>query len=77
MLIVDVSPYETLLDRLPAKAKVMVDDDVRSFITQNLIDLGANVLSQSSNVAAIRETKSEAEINILRAVCPRLDKGTI
>jgi hypothetical protein len=67
-LTVDVSPYKTLLDKLPLKAKVMVDDNVRSFITQNLIDLGATVLSQSSNVAAIRETKSANEIDILRAV---------
>lgn len=64
----DISPYKTLLDKLPTKAKVMVDDNVRSFITQDLIDLGAAVFSQSLDVAAIRETKSEAEVNILRAV---------
>jgi hypothetical protein len=67
-LIVDVSPYKTLLGKLPTKANIMVDDDVRSFVTQNLIDAGALVLPRSSNVAAIRETKSVAEINILRAV---------
>ena len=68
VLIVDVSPYKTLLEKLPSKAKIMVDDNVRSFITQNLIHLDTTVLSQSQNIAAIRETKSPAEITILRAV---------
>ena len=36
----------------------MVDDDVRSFISQNLVDAGAYVLPQSSNMVVIRETKS-------------------
>jgi hypothetical protein len=69
-LTIDVSPYKTLLEQLPSKPKLMVDDNVRSFITHNLLDVGATVLPQSSDVAAIRETKSEAEISILRAVCP-------
>jgi len=67
-LIVDVSPCKTLLDQLSSKLKVMLDDNIRSFISHNLADLGATVLPQSAAVAAIRETKSEAEINILRAV---------
>jgi hypothetical protein len=68
LLTVDASPYKTLLKKLPAKAKVMVDDNVRSFISQNLIVQGATILPQSPNVAAIRETKSPAETTILKAV---------
>jgi len=70
LLTVDASPYKTLLKKLPPKSKVMVDDNVRSFISQNLIAQGASVLPQSPNVAAIRETKSAAEITILKAVSP-------
>jgi len=64
-----VSPYNTLLGELPKNAKIMVDDNVRSFISQNLNNLNATLLPQSMNLAAIRETKSPAEIDILRAVC--------
>ena len=71
VLTVDTSPYKTLLKKLPAKAKVMVDDNVRSFISQNLFIQGATVLPQSPNVTAIRETKSPAEISILKAVPPQ------
>jgi hypothetical protein len=73
MLTVDVSPYKTLLEHLPSHPKIMVDDNVRSFISQNLRDSGATVLPPSRHVAAIREIKSTAEINILRAVSPLFD----
>ena len=46
----------------------MVDDNVRSFIAQGLLSAGANVGPQSSNIAAIREIKSSAEVAILTAV---------
>lgn len=65
---VDVSPYDTLLQTLSKKAKIMVDDNVRSFITQGLLSAGASVSPQSSTIAAIRETKSPAEVAILKAV---------
>jgi hypothetical protein len=68
-LSVGESPYETLLGHLPSKAKIMMEDNVRSFISDGFRTLGAKVTVQSPEVAAIRETKSEAEINILRAVC--------
>jgi len=67
-LIVDVSPYKTLLNTLPKKPNIMVDDNVRSFITQGLLSAGANVGPLSSNIAAIREIKSSAEVAILTAV---------
>jgi len=77
LLIVDASPYTTLLKKLPVKAKVMVDDNVRSFISQNLIAQGTTVLPQSPNVAAIRETKSPPETAILKAVPPPLNQSNV
>jgi hypothetical protein len=58
------------LEHLPSNPKIMVEDNVRSFISQNLVKNGAKVLPQSPTVSAIRETKSAAEISILRAVYP-------
>jgi Xaa-Pro aminopeptidase len=68
ILRVDASPYQTLLDNLPPNATIMVDDNVRSFISQGLTDLNANVTPQSPSIASIREIKSSAEIDIIRAV---------
>jgi len=68
LLIVDISPYKTLLDNLPKDPKIVMDDHVRSFIFQGLSENGATVLPQSPDIAAIRETKSSTEIDILRAV---------
>src|SRR5271156_1071812 len=70
ILRIDASPYQTLLDNLPSNATIMVDDNVRSFISQGLTDLKANVTLQSPSVASIREVKSSSEIDIMRAVHP-------
>jgi len=65
---VDISPYKTLLNNLPENPKSVVDDAIRFFISQSLLSEGATILPQPSAIAAIRETKSPAEIDILRAV---------
>jgi Xaa-Pro aminopeptidase len=67
-LMVDASPYKVLLKSLPKNPKIVVDDNVRYFISQGLEALGATILPQSAEIAAIRETKSRAEIAIIRAV---------
>lgn len=74
ILMKDTSPLKALLHHLPLNVKVMVDDNVRSFITQGLEALGAKVLIRSPNISAIRETKSPAEIAILRAVSQTLTR---
>ena len=77
-LIVDESPYEALLKTLPKKTKIiMVDDNVRTFITNGFLLAGAGVSVQPDTIAAIRETKSPGEQAILKAVLPNdfVDNG--
>jgi Xaa-Pro aminopeptidase len=54
----------------------MIDDNVRSYITQSLMGLGVTVVPISPEVSALRERKSEAEIKILRAVFDVFQPGS-
>lgn len=71
------NPYQSLLtsdvfahlwrarDRAP---KVMVDEEMRDFISRGLADSGFSVLGLGGEVERVRQTKTEQEISILRAV---------
>ncbi|KAF2172436.1 hypothetical protein M409DRAFT_17669 [Zasmidium cellare ATCC 36951] len=67
------NPYTTLLSSsifstAKTAPKVMVDEEMRDFISRGLADNGFNVHGLNGEVERVRETKSEAEIGILRAV---------
>lgn len=50
------------------KPKVMVDEEMRDFIARGLSDSGFDVIGLGGKVEQVRQTKSEVEIGILRAV---------
>ncbi|KAK6393391.1 hypothetical protein LTR65_002682 [Meristemomyces frigidus] len=70
------NPYSTLLESPPFAAtiasgrrpKIMVDEEMRDFISRGLSDNGFDVVGLGGTVEQVRQTKSEAEIGILRAV---------
>ncbi|KAK5126548.1 hypothetical protein LTR85_009482 [Meristemomyces frigidus] len=70
------NPYRALLESpLFATAaahgrgpKIMVDDEMRDFIARGLSENGFDVVGLGGKVEQVRQTKSEAEVGILRAV---------
>lgn len=72
------NPYSTLLSssvfssgvgsetKLPPK--IMVDEEMRDFISRGLAENGFDVHGLGGQVERVRQTKSEAEVGILRAV---------
>ena len=70
------NPYTTLLDSTVfaslteqgLQPKIMVDDEMRDFISRGLAENGFDVVGLGGKVERVRQTKSEAEIGILRAV---------
>jgi Xaa-Pro aminopeptidase len=64
-------PYETLRDGLfkgKESVKVMVDEELRDFIVRGLTSAGIKTVGLAGEVEAGRQTKTNAEIDILRAV---------
>lgn len=64
-------PYATLRDRLFAGKKgvnVMVDEELRDYIVRGLTSAGFETVGLGGEVEAVRQTKTEAEVDILRAV---------
>lgn len=70
------NPYSTLLrsslfahdNTTTATPKIMVDDEMRDFISRGLAENGFNVSGLGGQVEQVRQIKTEAEIGILRAV---------
>ncbi|EME48851.1 hypothetical protein DOTSEDRAFT_162699 [Dothistroma septosporum NZE10] len=72
------NPYATLLrssifrqegeDEVKTSPKIMVDEEMRDFISRGLAVHGFDVHGLSGEVERVRQTKSEAEVGILRAV---------
>ncbi|KAF2771074.1 Creatinase/aminopeptidase [Teratosphaeria nubilosa] len=72
------NPYQTLLTspafssptsaRRNRKPRVMVDEEIRDFISRGLADNGFDVRGLGGAVEEVRQRKSAAEIGILRAV---------
>lgn len=68
------NPYTTLLnsslfaDRHHTMTKVMVDEEMRDFISRGLSANGFNVTGLGGQVEQVRQIKTEAEVGILRAV---------
>ncbi len=70
------NPYETLLKswktpgstKQNSKPKVMVDDEMRDFIQRGLGENGFEVLGLAGEVERVKQTKTEREIEIVRAV---------
>ncbi|GAD95216.1 xaa-pro dipeptidase, putative [Paecilomyces variotii No. 5] len=67
------SPYATLrssgifedLDHTP---RLMVDEEMRDFIQRGFLQEGFDVIGLGGRVEAVRQTKSQEEVDILRAV---------
>lgn len=69
------NPYETLLHAwaltdtvISRSPKVMVDDEMRDFIQRGLSEHGFEVVGLGGEVERVRQTKTEREIGIVRAV---------
>jgi len=68
------NPYSTLLENwkggelLKRKPKIMVDDEMRDFIQRGLGENGFDVMGLGGEVERLKQTKSKAEIEIVRAV---------
>ena len=65
------NPYETLRDGLfPGKnnSVLMVDEEMRDYIVRGLSSAGFGTIGLSKDVEAVRQTKSPAEVELLRAV---------
>lgn len=65
------NPYTTLLNSslfAGQAPKIMVDDEMRDFISRGLAQNGFNVTGLGGQVEQVRQIKTEAEIGILRAV---------
>lgn len=65
------NPYETLLgSRLfnGQKAKIMVDEEMRDFIVRGLDSVGFETVGLNPEVELVRQQKSPAEVELLRAV---------
>ena len=59
------SAFSSFTNRKP---RVMVDEEMRDFISRGLSENDFTVVGLDSEVERVRQTKSEAEIGILRAV---------
>ncbi|KAF6788489.1 xaa-pro dipeptidase [Colletotrichum sojae] len=65
------NPYKTLLDsRLFSgkKAKIMVDEEMRDYIVRGLDSVGFETVGLNPEVELVRQQKSPAEVELLRAV---------
>ncbi|KAF6834653.1 metallopeptidase family M24 [Colletotrichum plurivorum] len=65
------NPYKTLLDsRLfnGKKAKIMVDEEIRDYIVRGLDSVGFETVGLNPEVELVRQQKSPAEVELLRAV---------
>ncbi|KAH6681895.1 xaa-pro dipeptidase [Halenospora varia] len=71
------NPYQTLRKywslqtaeyAVKADPKVMVDEEMRDFIQRGLVNNGFDVVGLGGEVERVRQTKSQSEIEILRAV---------
>ena len=65
------NPYGTLLKSnlfYGKPAKIMVDEEMRDYIVRGLTSVGFETIGLHRDVEAVRQQKSEAEINLLRAV---------
>ncbi|KAF9874383.1 metallopeptidase family M24 [Colletotrichum karsti] len=65
------NPYSTLLkSRLfdGRKAKIMVDEEMRDFIVRGLDSVGFETVGLNPEVELVRQQKSPAEVELLRAV---------
>lgn len=65
------NPYQTLKDELFAGyggRTLMVDEEMRAFIVRGLDANGFKTVGLSGEVEAVRQTKSSAEVELLRAV---------
>lgn len=65
------NPYQTLYDAQLFTAKrptIMVDEEMRDFIQRGLGKNGFNIVGLGGEVEKVRQTKSEREVGILRAV---------
>jgi len=66
-------PFKTLRDsglfrHLSSPPKLMVDEELRDFISRGLASAGFETRGLSSEVELVRQIKSDAEVEILRAV---------
>ncbi|KAL1853396.1 hypothetical protein Plec18167_005513 [Paecilomyces lecythidis] len=67
------NPYATLMssgifDNLDHTPRLMVDEEMRDFIQRGFSHQGFDVIGLGGRVEAVRQTKSQEEVNILRAV---------
>lgn len=65
------NPYETLLHTTFNNAsgvRIMVDEEMRDYIVRGLDAAGFETVGLSTEVESVRQTKSPAEVEILRAV---------
>lgn len=67
------NPYATLMssgifDNLDHTPRLMVDEEMRDFIQRGFSLQGFDVIGLGGRVEAVRQTKSQEEVNILRAV---------
>jgi len=65
------NPYATLLHTTfnnPPGVRIMVDEEMRDYIVRGLDAAGFQTVGLSSEVESVRQTKSPAEVEILRAV---------
>ena len=68
------NPYATLMESevfasfTKRRPKIMVDEEMRDFISRGMASNGFDVVGLSGEVERVRQIKSDAEIGILRAV---------
>ena len=68
------NPYATLMDSevfvsfTKRRPKIMVDEEMRDFISRGMASNGFDVVGLGGEVERVRQIKSDAEIGILRAV---------
>jgi Xaa-Pro aminopeptidase len=70
------NPYLTLRDQMfggKEGIKLMIDEELRDFIVRGLTDAGFQTVGLQGEVEAVKQTKTKAEIDILRAV----NNGTV
>lgn len=65
------NPYKTLRESLFSEldsVTLMVDEEMREFLVRGLAENGFDIVGLSADVEAIRQIKSPAEVELLRAV---------
>lgn len=67
------NPYSTLMESQAISGqngapRLMVDEEMRDFIQRGLSSAGFDVVGLKGRVEQVRQTKSESEVGILRAV---------